>query len=74
MSTVMLICALQFFVNTDLGIPFQVKENVEGRLLKESDSKYLIDFTQGLKKYKALSGKPEDYNKVLVDKTECIKE
>lgn len=73
MISVLLICTLQFAINTDLGIPFLVKANVEGRLVKESDTKYLVDFSNGLKKYN-LAGKPADYKKVLVEKTECIKE
>jgi hypothetical protein len=66
------ICSIALVINGG-GINFLVKEDTEGRILKESETKYLVDFSEGVTKFK-LAGKPEDYNKVLVDKTECIKE
>jgi hypothetical protein len=66
------ICSIALAINGG-GINFLVKEDTEGRILKESETKYLVDFSEGVTKFK-LAGKPEDYNKVLVDKTECIKE
>jgi hypothetical protein len=67
----LLICVLSFTINN--GIPWLVKDNVEGKLVSEGQSKYLVDFTNGLKKF-PLTVDPQNYNKVLVKKTDCVKE
>lgn len=68
---VLVFCALQVAINA--GIPFIITENVEGKLIKETKENYLADFSEGVKKFN-LSGKPEDYKKVLIKKSECVKE
>lgn len=68
----LVICLLTFAVNVG-NIPFLTKESIEGVVLKEGDTKYLVDFRNGLKKYpKTVS--PHAYDKVLIDKTDCVKE
>ena len=67
----LVICSILITVNA--GIPMSVRQDVEGKILKEGDTKYLIDFSQGVKKIKSID-KSEDYSKVLVDKTKCVKE
>lgn len=47
--------------------------NVEGKILKEGQAKYLVDFSEGVKKFN-LAGKPSDYSKILIDKNQCVKE
>lgn len=66
------ICSIALAINGG-GLNWIVKTDVEGRLIKENETKYLVDFSQGVTKYK-IAGKPEDYSKMLVDKKECIKE
>lgn len=68
----LLVCALTFFVKVD-NINWQTKADVEGKLVKEGESKYIVDFRDGLKKY-PLVVHPETYDKVLVDKLDCVKE
>ncbi len=66
------ICTILIAVNGG-GITWITKADVEGRLLKEDGDNYLVDFSQGVTKYD-IKGNPEDYNKKLVKKSECIKE
>jgi hypothetical protein len=49
------------------------RSDVEGRILKEDGPKYLVDFSEGVKRFD-IAGKTEDYKKVLINKTECVKE
>lgn len=59
---------------TKLGsVNFISNTDVEGKLLKEGTGQYLVDFSQGVKKF-TLAGEPSDYKKVLVDKNKCVKE
>lgn len=66
-----LVCTILLAVN---GGGFNVITNadVEGRLISQSDTKYLVDFSQGVKKF-PIVGKPSDYSQVLVEKYECVK-
>lgn len=67
----LVICSIIVAINA--GIPVLSKYDVEGTVLKEGPAKYLVDFSKGFKGFK-LAGKPEDYSKVLVDKSDCVKE
>lgn len=69
---ILVVCSLALAINAG-GINILSKADVEGVLLKENDTKMLVDFSKGLKRFN-LAGKPEDYKKVLVDTTDCIKE
>ena len=68
----LLMCTIMLAIDAG-GIAWLSNADVEGKLIKESDSKYLVDFSQGVKEFK-LAGKPSDYAKVLVDKDKCVKE
>jgi len=68
----LVVCTIALAINTG-GINIISKADVEGKLLKEDSYKYLVDFTEGVKKYN-IAGKPEDYNKVIVNKDDCVKE
>ncbi len=68
----LVICSILLAVDAG-GIAFISKVDVEGKVLEQSTQKYLVDFSNGVTKYK-LAGKPEDYKKVLVNKDECVKE
>jgi hypothetical protein len=68
----MVVCSLFITVNAG-GVPVMSKADVEGKLLKEDQTKYLVDFSEGVKKYD-ITGKPEYYKKTLVNKNDCIKE
>jgi hypothetical protein len=68
----LVVCSILLAIKVgEIGMESRV--DVEGKLLKESDTKYLVDFREGVKKYN-FTGSPSDYEKVIVDKTECIKE
>lgn len=66
------ICSILITVYTN-GIAIQNRTDVEGKILNEGDYKYVIDFSEGVKKFKIV-GKPSDYKKVLVDKDQCVRE
>ena len=68
----LVICSLLITVNAG-GVGWQTKADTEGKILKESPDNYLVDFSEGVKEYR-LMGKPSDYKKVLVKKTDCVKE
>ena len=72
MKEILLICKLLVTIDGG-GIPFLVQTDTEGKLIKESNENYLIDFSKGVKNY-TLVGKPSDYSKVLISKDKCIKE
>ncbi len=67
----LVMCSILLTINA--GIPVITRADVEGKILKESDENYLVDFSKGLSGYN-LVGNPKDYSKVLVKKTECVKE
>lgn len=67
-----LLCTLSFVVNSG-SINWWVKESIEGKLIKEGESKYIVDFREGLKKY-PLTVNPQNYDKVLINKSDCVKE
>lgn len=46
------------------------KAKVKGTVKGGGPTKYLIDFSKGLGKYK-LTKRPEDYRNVIVDKNDC---
>lgn len=65
----MVICTL--IVTYLVGsINFMEKAQLEGKLLKEDSSNYLIDFSIDAKKHNYEG----NYNKKLIKKEECIKE
>jgi hypothetical protein len=68
----LVVCTIALAINSG-GISVNINADVEGKLLKEDSYKYLVDFSKDLKRFD-LSGKPSDYKKVLVNKTDCIKE
>jgi hypothetical protein len=71
MIATILVCTINIVVNAG-GFGAFTKADVEGKLVSQSDTKYLVDFSEGVKKYE-LMGKPSDYSQVLVDKYECVK-
>ncbi len=66
-----IICTILLTINVG-KIPFIQYEDTEGTILKESNTKYLVDFSEGVKNFN-ITGKPENYSKVLVDKEKCVK-
>lgn len=44
-----------------------------GKLLERSEEKFLVDFSEDVKQYN-LVGSPKDYSRVLVNKSQCVKE
>jgi hypothetical protein len=67
----LVVCAISFIINAG-GINMETKADVEGKVVKEGNSKYIVDFREGLKKFRALNR--QNYDKVLVDKNECVEE
>ena len=57
----------------DVGFPLISKSVVLGKVISSNNTKYLVDFSKGLKGYN-LVGKPSDYSKVLVEKENCVKD
>ena len=68
----LVICKLSFVIVTS-GIAFLVSANVEGKLLKKDQTHLLIDFREGLKEFPKTKN-PEDYKKVLINKSDCMEE
>ena len=68
----LVVCSIVIAVSVG-GVNVFSKTDVEGKLLKENDSKYLVDFSEGVKKFNAV-GDPNAYAKFLVNKDDCIKE
>lgn len=66
-----LVCSILITVDGG-GFGVMTKADVEGTLISQSDTKYLADFSKGVKKY-PISGKASDYSQVLVEKYECVK-
>lgn len=68
MFIVTLVCTIM--VTIKVG-PVRILNNadVEGRLVSQSDTKYLVDFTEGAKRLKAEG----DYSQVLVNKLDCVR-
>ena len=66
------ICSVLLMVNVG-GVLIQSREDVEGKVLKDDpkETKYLLDFTEGVKRFQGVTG---SYEKVLVDKADCVKE
>lgn len=63
-------CILSVAVNVS-GIPFLTTAQVQGKVLKENNRNYLVDFSQGLKKYPKVQIKDE-YKNYLISKDKCI--
>jgi hypothetical protein len=55
------------------GINMETKADVEGKIIKSSGYKYIMDFREGLKKYPNVIDR-KSYDKVLVDKESCVVE
>lgn len=68
----LVICTLVFMINSG-GINWQTHADIEGKILNEGTSKYVVDFRDGLKKY-PLTVNPQSYNKTLIEKSACVKE
>lgn len=66
------ICTIYVMVNVG-GFNMEAKADIEGIIVKESESKYIMDFRKGLKKYPKVV-EQESYDKKLVDKNDCVKE
>jgi hypothetical protein len=66
-----LVCSILITVNGG-GFGIASKADVEGKLISQSDTKYLVDFSDGVKKFD-IFGKPSNYDEVLVDKSDCVK-
>ncbi len=67
----LVICSLLVTINAG-GIPWIGKYDTKGKIIGSSETKYLVDFSQGVKNY-SLVGIPKDYSKVLIDKNDCVK-
>lgn len=69
------ICSLLLIFNGG-GINWQNRADVEGKILKDDpkETKYLVDFSEGLKRFNTLAENPEDFKKKIVEKSDCIKE
>lgn len=63
-------CVISIAIMTG-GIPWINEVAVDGRVKNSNQTHYLVDFTNGLKKYNT----PEnsDYSNILVEKTQCVK-
>ena len=68
----LLVCTIAVVVNAG-GINMETKADVEGKLVKEGYSKYIVDFRDGLKKYPKVINR-QNYEKILVDKSDCVVE
>jgi hypothetical protein len=68
----MLVCTIAVIVNMG-GINAESTADVEGTLLHASDTKYVVDFREGLKKYPKVVH-PENYDKKIVNKSDCVTE
>ena len=66
-----LVCTIAISIATDIG-NWSANADVEGKMISQSETKYLVDFSKGLGKY-TLAGKPSDYSEVLVEKYNCVK-
>lgn len=63
-----IVCIIQIMFIIS-GINFIQKDQVEGKILFENETKYLVDFSQVTKK----KGYIGDYSKILVDRSECLR-
>ena len=61
------ICTITIVVQVS-GINFFGKESLKGKVLSESQTKYVVDFTKSID-----SRYVGDYSKVIVEKDECVK-
>ena len=68
----LLVCALSFVIDAG-GINMETKADVEGKVVTCEENKCIVDFREGLKKYKKAVN-PENYDKVLVNRYDCVKE
>lgn len=69
----LLVCTIAIVVNAGGGINVSTTADVEGKLIKEGYSKYIVDFRDGLKKYPKVVN-PQNYEKTLVNKSDCVVE
>lgn len=67
----LIVCNILLVVGNPGEVHFMTKASVEGKILATDNSHYLVDFTEGVKKYPLADG---DYSKVLVNRTDCVKE
>lgn len=65
------ICSLLIIIKTD-GIPILIKQDTRGKIINENKTKYLVDFSEGVKNYK-LVDTPDFYKNIVIDKQECVK-
>lgn len=52
------------------GVSVMSKADVKGTVKGGGPTKYLVDFSKGLGKYR-LTKRPEDYKNVIVNKNDC---
>ncbi len=67
----LVICSLLITINAG-GIPWMGKFDAKGKVLSSSKLLYLVDFSHDLDRYN-LFGNSQDYSKVLIDKSECVR-
>ena len=64
------ICTILFIADMG-GVRWQSQLDIEGIVKSSSDTKYVVDFSEDIKKYKSL-GNPSDYKSVLIYKSNCV--
>jgi hypothetical protein len=57
----------------DMKVGVISRADVTGKVLGQSDTKYLVDFSKGVKKFH-IANQPSDYDQVIVDKSDCVEE
>ncbi len=71
-SLMFAICMLTLTLNASVGIE-QKDVDIEGRILKTENGKYIMDFTQGALSY-PIKGGIEPYKHFSIETAKCIKE
>lgn len=66
----LVMCSIVLAVNVQ-GLTFVNRVDVQGKVLSENDTKYLVNFSKGVKEY-PIVGQPSNYSKILVNKSECV--
>lgn len=63
------ICTLLLGINI-LGLPWMIPHNIEGTVIDESDTRYLVDFSKGLDGINLIL-EPKYYSNIVVYKDKC---
>lgn len=66
-----IICLIMLTLDAG-GINVISEQTVKGKVIGEGSISYLVDFSNGIKKYDIV-GNPKDYSEILVSKDKCIK-